>query len=51
MIDENEVIAKEKAALIELLLEQEEVHWQQRSRVNWLQQGDMNTRFFHSFEA
>jgi hypothetical protein len=33
MTDESVVIAKEKAALIELLLVQEEVHWQQRSRV------------------
>jgi hypothetical protein len=51
MTDENEVIAKEKATLIEIILEQEEVHWQQRSRVNWLQQGDRNTSFFHSFAS
>jgi hypothetical protein len=36
MSDENEAIAKEKAALIEILLEQDEIYWQQRSRVNWL---------------
>jgi hypothetical protein len=35
MTVENELIAKEKAAIIELLLEQEEVHWLQRSRANW----------------
>ena len=29
MSDENEIIAKEKADLIELLLEQDEVHWMQ----------------------
>jgi hypothetical protein len=51
MSDKNEIIANEKAALIELLLEQEEVHWQQRSRVNWLQYGDRNTSFFHSFAS
>jgi hypothetical protein len=51
MTDENQIIAKEKADLIELLLEQEEVHWQQRSRVNWLQYGDRNTSFFHSFAS
>jgi hypothetical protein len=38
--EENEVIMREQAALIELLLEQDEVHWMQRSRANWLQHGD-----------
>jgi hypothetical protein len=49
--DESETIAKEKAALIELLLEQEEIHWLQRSRANWLQYGDRNSAFFHSFAS
>jgi hypothetical protein len=49
MSDENDIIAKEMADLVELLLEQEEIHWLQRSRANWLQFGDRNTSFFHNF--
>jgi hypothetical protein len=45
MNDENEKIAKEMSELVEILLEQEEMHWFQRSRANWLLQGDRNTTF------
>jgi hypothetical protein len=47
--DESEAKAKELAELIEILLEQDEIHWLQRSSANWLNLGDRNTSFFHSF--
>lgn len=30
---------------------QEEFHWNQRARINWLAQGDGNTKFFHVFAS
>ena len=32
---------------INLMLDDEEVWWQQRSRVQWLGEGDRNTKYFH----
>jgi hypothetical protein len=49
LTNENVTKQKEIAVEIERLLEQEEIHWAQRSRVNWLQFGDKNTSFFHRF--
>ncbi|XP_071926291.1 uncharacterized protein [Coffea arabica] len=36
-----------KATLLKCLID-EETFWQQKARVKWLQEGDSNTRYFHS---
>jgi hypothetical protein len=42
---------QELAQLIEKILDQEEMYWNQRSRANWLQNGDKNTAYFHSYAS
>jgi hypothetical protein len=50
-LTEENIREKELATEIEKLLDQEEMYWTQRSRVNWLQFGDKNTNFFHNFAS
>ena len=49
MTDDSIAAQKEILLRLELLLEQEEIFWVQRARVNWLKHGDRNTNFFHHF--
>jgi hypothetical protein len=49
--DESTAEQKEILLKIELLLDQEEIHWVQRGRANWLRHGDRNTSFFHNFAS
>jgi hypothetical protein len=49
----DEAISKQREIQIQVenLLDQEELYWVQRGRVNWLQNGDQNTAFFHRYSS
>ncbi|XP_030497715.2 uncharacterized protein LOC115713373 [Cannabis sativa] len=45
---ETAVALKHNETILDDLLEQEDIYWQQRSRLDWMQLGDKNTKYFHS---
>lgn len=48
---ENVTRQRELADELEQLLQIEEIHWAQRSRINWLMFGDKNTSYFQKFAS
>ena len=48
---ENVTKQKELAEELEQLLQMEEIHWAQRSSINWLMFGDRNTSYFQKFAS
>jgi hypothetical protein len=49
MSEENAKRQEELTEEIEKVLEQEEIYKMQRSRVNWMANGDRNTTYFHNY--
>ena len=45
---ENGVEIKKVEKQIQNILIDEKIYWKQRSRADWLKEGDKNTKFFHN---
>jgi hypothetical protein len=50
MEENQETIEKELTVKEDLnsLLEQEDLHWSERAKENWLRYGDQNSKYFHA---